>query len=94
MDPGVLKASPYSSMTITLQPLNPLGFKTPFSKIQARFEIEEGKNLIEMENFIESDKVIIRSKGIEGEVILGIYSIKTGILLRKLVIKIVPGNFT
>jgi hypothetical protein len=94
MDPSVLKASTSSRMTITIVSLNSLGFKTPFSKTEARFEIEEGTNLIEMEKFMENDKVIVHSKGLEGEAVIGIYSLKSGILLRKLLIKIVPGNFT
>ena len=94
MDPPVLKASPFSEMKILLTPLNSMGFRTPFAKINARYEIEEGVNLIEIRNFQEKDKVIIKSKGLEGEAVLGIYSLSTGILLRKLFIKIVPGNFT
>ena len=93
MDPPVLKASTFSQMTITIVSVNSLGFKTPFSRSEARFEIEEGANLIEMEKFIENNKVVIHSKGVEGEAIIGIYSLKSGILLRKLLIKILPGNF-
>ena len=92
MDPPILKASPFSEMTITISNVNSLGFKTPFSKVQARFEIEEGSKLVELENFVDNNKVKIKSKGFEGEVVLGIYSMKSGILLRKLSIKIVPGN--
>jgi hypothetical protein len=94
MNPPVLKASPLSSMTITVVPINSLGFRTPFSRVEARFEIEEGSSLIEIERFLENNKVNIRSKGIEGEAVLGIYSLKSGVLLRKLFIKIVPGNYT
>lgn len=92
MDPPVLKASPFSEMTITICNVNSLGFQTPFSKVQARFEIEEGSKLVELENFVENNKVKMKSRGLEGEVVLGIYSLKSGMLLRKLSIKIVPGN--
>ncbi len=92
MNPPVLRANLTSEMTLTLTPKNSLGFRTPFAKSRARFDIEEGANLIELVQNMEYDHAVIRSKGIEGEAVVGIYSLKSGILLNKILIKIVPGN--
>lgn len=94
MDPPFLKTSPYSQMVITIIPKNILGIKTPLSKTGVRFEIMEGSNLLELESFLDNDKAIVRSKGIEGEATIAIYSIKSGVLLNKLLIKIVRGDLT
>ncbi len=92
MNPPVLRANITSEMTLTLTPKNSLGFRTPFAKSKARFDIEEGANLIELVQTTEYDHAVIRSKGIEGEAIVGIYSLKSGMLLNKILIKIVPGD--
>ena len=93
VEPPFLKASTYSQITITIIPKNSFGFRTPFSRFEARFEIEQGENLVELKNLTEKDKVILQSKGIEGEVIIGIYSLKSGILIRKLIIKIIKEEY-
>lgn len=71
-----------------------LGFKVPFSSVDVRFNIEEGSNLIEMVNESPDGKAVIRSKGIEGEAIIGIYSLKSGLQLSRLMIKILPKSKT
>lgn len=94
MEPPVLKASPLSQMEIKIVLKNQLGFATPFAKAEVRFETEEGENLIQLEHFIENDRVLVHSKGILGEAMIGIYSLKSGILLKRLLIKIVAGDYT
>lgn len=89
MNPEVLRASVGSSVTIRVIPVNMLGFKTPFGETNARFEIEDGKNLVEMDE-VSAGIVNVRSKGIEGEATIAIYSVKSGVLLQKLLLKILP----
>lgn len=93
LKPEVLKASVNSELTINVFPINTLGFKTPFGETNARFEIEQGANLIEIRE-ISPGVAQIRSKGIEGEATVGIYSLKSGILVQKLLIKILPRDVT
>lgn len=88
--PEVLKASTNSEMQITVYRANLLGFKVPFSSIEARFEIEEGGNLIELASESTEGTVKIRSKGIEGEATVGIYTLKSGLQIKKVLIKILP----
>jgi len=88
----VLRANTSSELIINVFRVNMLGFKTPFSKVYVRFEIEEGANLIEVTSYTgESAK--IRSKGIEGEAVVGVYSLKSGALVSKVVIKILPRDY-
>lgn len=70
-----------------------LGFKTPFGVTEVRFEVEQGASLVELQ-VISSGVAKIRSKGIEGEATIGIYSMKSGILVQKLLIKILPRDVT
>ena len=90
MNPGVLRASASSELTLEVYRVNILGLKVPFSKIDAQFLIEEGKNLIELSDNETGNSIKIRSKGVEGEAIVGIYSIKSGMQIRKVMIKILP----
>ncbi len=90
IDPPVLRASTSSELKIEVYRSNTLGFKTPMSSVELRFQIEEGSNLIEVFNESADGSVKIRSKGIEGEAIIGIYSLKSGLQLRKVFIKILP----
>ncbi|MEO8511940.1 MAG: hypothetical protein ABI543_00140 [Ignavibacteria bacterium] len=90
MKPEVLRASVSSEMTINIYRTNLLGFKVPFSNIDAQFVIEEGKNLIELNGDGTGNSVIVRSKGVEGEAFIGIYSLKSGMQIRKVLIKILP----
>ena len=89
MKPEVLRASVASELTVSVYPINLLGFKTPFGVTDARFEIEQGANLVQVED-VSPGIVKIRSKGVEGEATLGIYSLKSGALLQKILIKILP----
>ena len=93
-NPEVLRASLSSQMQVEVYPANMLGFKTPFHDVQVRFEIEEGKNLIELLNETPDGKVTVRSKGIEGEAVLGIYSLKSGAQISKILIKIIRPDLT
>jgi hypothetical protein len=93
MNPAFLRASTTSEMSLKIIPVNSLGFRTPFAHQKARFDIEEGANLIELVQTIEYDHAIVRSKGIEGEAIIGVYSLKSGMLLNKILIKIVTNDY-
>lgn len=70
-----------------------MGFKTPFGETNARFDIEQGANLIEIKE-VSAGIVNVRSKGIEGEAIVGVYSLKSGMLIQKVLIKILPRDLT
>jgi hypothetical protein len=37
---------------------------------------------------------MVRSKGVEGEAVIGIYSLKSGAQISRVLIKIMPGNLT
>lgn len=93
MSSPFLRASPTSQLLLKIIPVNSLGFRTPFASRKARFDIEEGSNLIELVQTIEYDHAVIRSKGIEGEATVGIYSLKSGMLLNKIIIKIVSNDY-
>lgn len=93
LKPEVLRASVNSELTINVFPVNNLGFKTPFGETNVRFEIEQGANLIEIRE-LSPGVAKISSKGIEGEATVGIYSLKSGILVQKLLIKILPRDLT
>jgi len=90
LEPEVLKASTNSSLQIKVYRTNLLGFKVPFSSIEVRFAVEEGGNLVEMINESTEGTVTIRSKGIEGEAVVGIYSLKSGLQIKRVLIKIMP----
>lgn len=66
-----------------------LGFENLLGKAEVRFEIEEGGNLIDLSEAPNSS-VQVRSKGIEGEAIIGIYSLHSGVQISKVLIKIFP----
>jgi hypothetical protein len=90
LDPGFLHASQNSQLDMIVYPANTLGFRTPFAKAEVRFEIVEGGNLIELVKTDDFQSVIVKSTGKEGEAIVGIYSLKSGEELYKILIKIVP----
>jgi uracil phosphoribosyltransferase len=69
--------------------LNRLGFGNPLGKVNVRFEIEEGDNLIELTG-ITTESVTVRSKRIEGEAIVAVYSLRSGVMISKVLIKILP----
>jgi len=89
IEPPYLKASTVSSLTMKVYPLNTLGFRNIFGRSDVRFEIEEGGNLIELQN-ATAEAVTVKSRGIEGEAIVGIYSLRSGVLISKVLIKILP----
>jgi len=92
MDPAFLHAAENSELTLKVYPANLLGFKTPFKRADVQFVVEDGVNLVELAYTIGTNTAIIRSKGIEGEAIIGIYSVPTGIPVSKVVIKIVSSE--
>ena len=89
MDPAILHAATNSELTMKVYPANLLGFKIPFKNAEVQCVVEDGVNLVELVYIMGTNTAVIRSKGIEGEAIIGIYSIPTGIPVSKVVIKIV-----
>ncbi len=94
INPPVLRANISSFVILEIIPVNTLGFRTPFAKSQARFDVEEGANLVELVQNIDYNRAVVRSKGIEGEAIIGIYSLKSGMLLQRITIKIIQNDYT
>jgi hypothetical protein len=90
MNPEVLRATIHSQMEINVYRSNMLGFKVPFSTVDVRFEIIEGANLIEFINESAEGNVTVRSKGVEGEAMVAVYSIKSGLPVKRVLIKILP----
>lgn len=90
MKPEVLRASVNSELMIEVYRVNILGFKVPFSIVEAQFLIEDGKNLIELYGEENGNSIKVMSKGVEGEASVGIYSIKSGMQIRKITISILP----
>jgi hypothetical protein len=88
--PEVLRANPNSELEIEVYRINMLGFKVPFSSVEVRFQVEEGNNLVELHDELADGKVKVRSKGIEGEAIVGIYALRSGAVIKKILIKILP----
>lgn len=92
MNPKILYAASRSELEIEVIPVNVIGFRTPFSKAPSAFVIEEGKNLVEIIQQEGAGSAIIKSIGKEGEVVIGIYSIKSGAFLGRVLVKILPGE--
>lgn len=90
MKPDVLRANINSQMEVSVFRANMLGFKVPFSEVEVRFEVIEGANLVELINESTEGSVTLRSKGVEGEAMLVIYSIKSGLPVTRVLIKILP----
>lgn len=88
--PEVLRASVNSEVLISVKRVNIFGFEVPFSNVDAAFVIEDGANLVEFAGEPGSSSVIVRSKGKEGEATIGIYSVKSGMQIRKVLLKILP----
>lgn len=88
--PEVLRASHNSQLEISTYRANMLGFKVPFSRVDVRFAVAEGSNLIELVNESPDGSVTVRSRGIEGEAIVSIYSIRSGLEIKRVLIKILP----
>ena len=92
MEPEVLRASTNSSLKISVYRVNMLGFKVPFSNLEVRFSVEEGSNLIKISDESPKGIATIYSKGAEGEAVLGIYSLKSGLIIKRIILKIMPGE--
>jgi hypothetical protein len=92
LQPEVLRASLNSELRIRIFISNMLGFKVPFREIRVRFVIEEGANLVEIINEYEGGTAVLRSKGTEGEASVGIYSLTSGQLISRVLIKIVSNG--
>jgi hypothetical protein len=92
MNPPVLHADENSELTLNVYPANLLGFKIPFKEAEVQFVVEDGANLVELVYTMGTSKAIIRSKGIEGEAVIGIYSIPTGVPVSKVIIKIISSE--
>lgn len=90
MKPPILRAAPNSELNIRVFKSNIFGFKVPLSKVEVRYVIEEGANLISLANEESNGTVTVRSKGFEGEAAVGIYSIRSGFQIKKILIKILP----
>lgn len=90
LKPEVLRANPNSELEIEIYRVNMLGFKVPLSIVEVRFQVEEGNNLIGLYEESTEGSVKVRSKGIEGEAIVGIYALKSGALIKNILIKILP----
>ena len=90
IDPPVLRAVPNSELKIEVYRENMLGFRVPFSAAEVVFAIEEGSSIIELVGDSTGGTVKVRSKGVEGEASVGIYSVKSGLQLKKVLIKILP----
>lgn len=88
--PEVLRANPNSELEIRVYRVNMLGFKVPFSSVDVRFLVEEGDNLIGLYEESSEGSVKIRAKGKEGEAVVGIYALKSGSLIKNILIKILP----
>lgn len=91
-NPKILYAASRSELVIEVIPVNILGFRTPFSKASSVFVIEEGNNLVEIIPLEGVGSAVIKSKGKEGEVVIGIYSVKSGAFLGRVLVKILPGE--
>jgi hypothetical protein len=90
LEPPVLRASEHSKSELKVYRANMLGWKVPFSVVDVRFQIEEGAGLVTLDNESSEGNVTVKSKGIEGEAIVGIYSVKSGMQIQRVLIKILP----
>jgi hypothetical protein len=90
MNPDVLRASPNSEVLLSIKKVNILGFEVPYSKMEVQFVIEDGGNLVEFVGEQGSNYARIRSKGKEGEATIGVYSVKSGMQISKVLLKVLP----
>lgn len=93
LKPEVLRASTNSELEINVYRSNLLGFRVPFGKVEVKFTIEEGANLIEIINELTEGYAKVKSKGIEGEAVIGIYDLKSGMQISRVLIKILPRDY-
>ena len=91
--PEKLFADGQSTLTIKAIPINSFGWKAPFRSAYAKFEITEGKDLVNIfsqEN--DSGQLILQAKNKTGEVVVLVHS-KYALLPSSIEITIYP-NFT
>lgn len=93
LEPEFLRANPSSELVITAIPLNKFGFRNILGSTSVAFNIQEGTNLVEVIPSTEKDRAIVRSKGKEGEAVIGVYSTKSGLILQQVVIRILPRDY-
>ncbi|AFH49771.1 Hypothetical protein IALB_2066 [Ignavibacterium album JCM 16511] len=75
VNPSQLYADVNSKVEIKVIPINALGSKAIFRYTESKFEISEGKELVEVEAINKKISVMkIKSKGIEGKVGIKILS--------------------
>jgi hypothetical protein len=89
LTPPVLRASENSELVIEVSRFNLLGFTAPFSKTDVIFSVIDGGNLIYLQT-LSSSSAKVRSRGIEGEVIIKIALKETQTEITKVLVKILP----
>jgi hypothetical protein len=71
-----LYADNQSTVTIDVFPVNALGFRAPFRKSKVKFQIAEGKDLVDIIKLDESKGIIIlRAKHLTGMVVVNFKSV-------------------
>ena len=103
--PGLIKANKVTSRILHpgFPPKPAHVLVTPSHMSIAKFRSDHAKELkvvfkslglflkgIELIGGETGNNIVVRSKGIEGEATLGIYSLKSGMQIRKVLIKILP----
>src|SRR5690606_37611072 len=93
VEPDKLFADNQSTIIISVIPLNGFGWKALFRNSPAEFEIQEGKNLVEIVKYdSENGKLILKAKSETGKVVV---KIKTKFSLLPMVAEIfIYPNFT
>lgn len=92
-EPEFLSASVNSELTISVTAHNRLGFRNILDGTDIDFIIEHGSNLVEVFCDKNSNRIKLLSKGVEGEVLIGIYIANSGIYLKTVVVRILPSGF-
>lgn len=93
LNPEVLRASTNSQLIISAEPINILGFRNILGSTNVSFVIQEGSNLIDVLPAQEKGTAIVISKGKEGEAVIAVYSLKSGLILEQVVIRILPRDY-
>lgn len=57
------------------------------------FRIEQGSNLVEFIPLKGGNKAVLRSKGQEGEVVIGIYLSENGLFVKTVIVKILSSGY-
>jgi hypothetical protein len=93
LDPDFLRAAVNSELTITVKACNRLGFRNVIDVTEIDFKIEQGSNLVELIRYKGENRAVLKSKGIEGEVVIGIYLSETGLFVKTVIVKILPSGY-